>query len=85
MATVVTDAEVNFITDFIRVFRENYSETQPISAATVALGIPAIGYVDRIGEVLKEMESRGLIREVYKIPGLPDDKPIPAYMEVRDE
>jgi hypothetical protein len=76
----VTDAEIEIISDFIARFRVHPagSKTQPISAATVALGLPALGQVQRIDLVLAEMHDRGLLKHVYDIEGSP------SYMEVRD-
>jgi hypothetical protein len=56
----VTDDEIKIVADFIVRFRE-YSKTQPVGAATVALGIPALGQLPRIRLVLAEMETRGLL------------------------
>ena len=77
----VAEAEIGIVTDFIRSFREHYSKTQAISAATVALGLPALGQHERIGVVLDEMRSRGLLTVDHYIRGhgaFPDE---PAYRE----
>lgn len=73
--TEVADSEIEIITDFISRFREHYSQTQAISSATVALGLPNLGQVKRIDIVLAEMERRGLLVHVYDI----EDSP--CYME----
>lgn len=72
----VTDGEIAVVVAFIETFRERYSRTQAIGAATVALGLPALGQVQRIGLVLAEMQRRGLLVHVYDIEGAP------CYMEL---
>lgn len=57
----VTVGEVEIVVDFIRRFRAHASKTQAISAATVAIGLPALGQTARLELVLEAMEARGLL------------------------
>lgn len=62
--TPVTDGEIEIVAEWIPRFREAGFPDQPVSASTVALGLPAIGARDRLRLVLAEMESRGLVVRV---------------------
>jgi hypothetical protein len=75
----VSPNEIELIEDFIRRFRASLcGSLQPISSATVALGLPALHAVERIEMVLAEMEKRGLLEIVPDPTGIG-----PLYQEVR--
>jgi hypothetical protein len=72
----VTEGEIEIVADSIAKFRE-YSKTQPIGAATVAVGLPALGQLPRIRLVLAEMEKRGLLVRASQTDGAS------VYLEAR--